>query len=286
MKRTLTGLFVALALAVSVATPAVAGDDEDPWGTGGTDDAAEVDFSDTTPAADNGPGTTPVYTEPGPWTEYRYVPTCSANAPEGGADALCMGAVATCDDGEIRFWVYTRRMSADNQPLSEWDQVGVQCRGLDDPAEGGPAVITEQMIFDQARQAAPKTVVHAEPVVKSYVNVPTNFYTEDQTVTTTVTVAGLDVDIRFTPSGFQWNFGDGGSGSGVGVKGAPVGGTGAVEHAFQRSGDYDITLTRTFAVKFRLPNGEVRDLSMPLSNTSAPYDLEIGEIQSLVTNVR
>jgi hypothetical protein len=285
MKRTLTGLFLALALALAMATPAAAGDG-DSWGTGGTDDTADVDFSNSTPATDHGPGTTPIYTAPGPWTEYRYVPTCSVNSPEGGADALCMGAVSTCDPGEIRFWVYTRQMSADNKPTSDWKQVGVQCRGADDPAEGGPAQITEQMIFDQARQAAPKTVVHAEPVTTSYVNVPTNFYADDEAVTTTVTVAGLNVDIRFTPTGYQWKFGDGGAGSGVGVKGAPVGGAGAVEHVFKRSGTYGITLTRTYAVRFRLPNGEVRELSMPLSNTSAPYDLKIGEIQSVVTDVR
>lgn len=286
MKRTLTGLFVALVLAAPLTAPAVAGEGDDPWGIGGTDDTAEVDFGDATPGSDNNSGTTPIYTDPGPWTEYRYVPTCSVNAPEGGADALCMGAVATCDAGEIRFWVYTRRMSADNEPLSDWERVGTQCRGADDPPEGGPVQITEQMIFDQARQAAPKTVVHAEPVVRSYVNVPTNFYAEDEAVTTTVTVAGLAVDVRFTPTGFQWNFGDGGSGSGAGVKGASVGAPGAVEHMFRRSGDYGITLTRTYAVRFRLPNGQIRDLSMPLSNTSAPYDLTIGEIQSVVTNVR
>lgn len=285
MKRTLAGLVLALTFAVPVTSPAMAGDD-DGWGVGGTGDTAEVDFGDSTPATEHGPGTTPIYTEPGPWTEYRYVPTCSANSVEGGADALCMGAVATCDEGEIRFWVYTRQMSADNKPLSDWKQVGVQCRGADDPAEGGPAQITEQMIFDQARQAAPKTIIHAEPVVKSYVNVPTNFYADDEAVTTTITVAGLNVDVRFTPTGFQWKFGDGGTGSGVGVKGAPVGGAGAVEHVFKRSGSYGITLTRTYAVKFRLPNGQIRDLSMPLSNTSAPYDLDIGEIQSVVTDVR
>ena len=285
MKRFLTGVVLALTLAMSITAPAVA-KDGDGWGVGGTGDVADVDFSDTTPTSDHGPGTTPIYTDPGPWTEYRYVPTCSANSVEGGADALCMGAVATCDRGEIRFWVYTRRMSADNKPLSDWKQVGTECRGADDPAEGGPAQITEQMIFDQARQAAPKTIIHAEPVVKSYVNVPTNFYADDEAVTTTITVAGLNVDVRFTPSGFQWKFGDGGTGGGVGVKGAPVGGAGAVEHIFKRSGDYGITLTRTYAVKFRLPNGEIRDLSMPLSITSAPYDLEIGEIQSVVTDVR
>jgi hypothetical protein len=285
MRRALIGMALVLGLALSVPGSALAGEGDD-WSNNGQGDTAVIEHTDTTPATDHGPGTTPIYTEPGPWTEYRYVPTCSVNSPEGGADALCMGAVSTCDPGEIRFWVYTRQMNADNEPTSDWKQVGVQCRGADDPAEGGPAQITEQMIFDQARQAAPKTVVHAEPVTKSYVNVPTNFYADDEAVTTTVAVAGLDVDIRFTPTGFQWKFGDDGTGTGVGVKGAPVGGRGAVEHVFQRSGDYGITLTRTYAVKFRLPNGEIRDLSMPLSNTSAPYDLAIGEIQSVVTDVR
>jgi hypothetical protein len=266
---------------VSVAGPAFAD-----WDGDGEGDTAVIEHGETKPGSEHGPVTTPIYTAPGPWTEYRYVPTCSVNAPEGGADVLCGAAVYTCDKGEIRFWVYTRQMSADNKPTSEWKRGGTVCRGADDPPEGGPVQITEQMIFDQAKQAAPKTVIHAEPVAKSYVNVPTNFYADDEAVTTTITVAGLNVDVRFTPTGFQWKFGDGGTGSGVGVKASPVGGPGAVEHVFQRSGDYGITLTRTYAVKFRLPNGQIMDLSMPLSNTSAPYDLEIGEIQSLVTDVR
>jgi hypothetical protein len=284
MRRILIGILLAMGLTVFAAAPGMAAGG-DGWDPNGDDDTAVIDYNGHTPGSE--PGTTPIYTDPGPWTDYKYVPTCSVNAPEGGADALCMAAVSTCDDGEIRFWVYTRQMDADNKPTSDWKmQPGTVCLGADDPRKGGPVQSTEQMIFVQAKKAAPKTIVHVEPTTKSYVNVPTNFYAEDQAVTTTVTVAGIDVRVRFTPSGYQWKFGDSGTGSGVGVKGAPVGGPGAVEYVYRRSGVYGVTLTRSFAVQFTLPNGQTLDLSMPLSNTSAPYDLTIGEIQSVVTDVR
>ena len=69
------------------------------------------------------------------------------------------------------------------------------------------------------------------------------------------------------------------------MKAARVGAADAVEHVYRRSGDYDVSLSRSFAVTVQLPGGEVLTLSVPLKNASVPYPLEIGEVQSVVTNV-
>ncbi|MDX6232514.1 MAG: hypothetical protein QOH68_1498 [Nocardioidaceae bacterium] len=232
------------------------------------------------------PGTQPVYADPRPWTEHRYIPTCSANAPEGGADALCGAAVSTCpEDGDIRYWNYTRTVYPDNRQPSEWKRGASVCRGLDDPVEGGPPVITTQMIREAAQQAAPETVVRVEPETTSYVNVPNNFYVDSAPRTTTVTLVGLAIPITFTPTTFSWSFGDGGSGSGAGVRQAAIGAPDAVEHEYRRQGDYAVTATRGFKVVATLPNGQVLTVDVPVTNTSAPYELGVGEIQSLVTKI-
>ena len=57
------------------------------------------------------------------------------------------------------------------------------------------------------------------------------------------------------------------------------------EHVYRRSGDYNVSLSRSFAVTVQLPGGQTLELSVPLKNESAPYPLEIGEVQSVVTNV-
>lgn len=250
---------------------------------------SQVDLGCEDGGGTGGPGNDdPVYTVPGPWTDYYYVPACDANGPPGqSADVLCMAAISTCPkDGDIRFYVYTREMGADNQPTGDWEQKGTQCRGADDPSEGGPAVITTFMIRDAAQAAAPKAVVRSEPATKSYVNLPTNFYTDDDAVTVDVTVLGISIPITFTPTGATWSFGDGGSGSGSGVKAAAVGAPGAVEHEYAKRGDYEVTVSRTFSAAATLPGGQTLTLDAPVTSTSAPYELEIGEVQSIVTGIR
>lgn len=229
----------------------------------------------------------PVYTVPGPWTEYRYLPTCSANTIENGGDVLCGAAISCPEDGDIRYWVYARTAypAADHREPTDWRRVRTECRGPDEISEGGQPVITEWMIREAAMQVVPRTVVHAEPVTTSYVNVPNNFYVDSAPATNTVTLIGIQIQITFTPTAFSWAFGDGASGSGAGIRKAAVGAAGAVEHDYRRQGTYEIRATRSFSVVAILPGGERLELGEPVSNTSAPYELEVGEIQSLVTDV-
>jgi hypothetical protein len=288
-------LLVAGAAAALMLLPsaALAGDDGD---FGGTADGDEAVFTGEQPGDNgngNGNGTgggDTVITIPKPYKEYRYVPNCSANAPEGGADALCGSAVYTCPEGEIRYRVYTRQHDADGSVAdgADWEaQPGTVCRGADDPEEGGPVRITTADIADEARKAAPATVVHVEPATKTYVNVPTNFYADTAGQEATVEVLGQPIAVQFRPSGFEWSFGDGAKGTGAGVKNAPVGASGAVEHLYRRSAKVEITLTRTFEVTFTAPGGITGTLPAPgVSNTSAPTALEVGEIQTLVTGGR
>jgi hypothetical protein len=282
---------LAMTAAVVLLTSVGAIADTDVFGDGDSAVVKGEDSStDQTGSGSGGGGGETVIKIPKPYKEYKYVPACSANTVEGGADALCGQAVYSCPtDGDIRYRVYTRQHDADGSVAdgADWEMGGTVCRGPNDPPEGGPVVITTADIADEARKAAPATVVHVEPGTKTYVNVPTNFYADTTVHDATVEVLGQQIGLQFRPTGFAWSFGDGASGTGAGVANSPVGGPGAVEHLYRRAADVEITLTRTFEVSFTAPGGVTGTLPAPgVSNTSAPMPLEVGEIQTLVTDGR
>jgi hypothetical protein len=241
---------------------------EDPGGTSGGDDGSE--------------GTSDVgYVPTGPTYEYRQVPNCLVNAPEGGADAMC-GAATNCpDQGDINYRIYRRIEGSDEM----WDMTGTQCLGPDESAAPPEPQVTEADVVDAAEAAAPDSEVHVEPATESYVNVPNNVYADSDAQTVTVEVLGQAIAVEFAPQRYAWEFGDGGTATGAGVEGADVGAAGAVEHRYRRGGDYGITLTRTFTVSFTLPSGEAVTIPGEISSTSDPYPLSIGEVQSVVTDV-
>lgn len=291
-RRILTVGAVVIASATLAASPAVAGDGDGTDFSGNTDGGDVViggqqDGSDG--GGSGGAGGDVVVTIPKPYLEYKYVPACSANAPEGGADALCGQAVYTCpEDRDIRYRVYTRQHLAngDVAPGADFEALpDTVCRGADDPPEGGPVQITTADIRDEARKAAPIPEVNVEPEDRSYVNLPTNVYASGDSVGATVTVLGQTIALTFEPTAWAWDFGDGGRASGQGIEGARVGQAGAVEHSYRRSGDASITVTRTYAVTFTVPGGQPTPLPGGVTATSEPYPLEIREIQATVTEL-
>lgn len=234
-------------------------------------------------------GSSPVLNIPEPFSTYKYAPDCDGSTVTAGGvlqgDDGCLRATAGCEDDEYRFKVFALEHTADGTPDDEGYQfTGSECRSLNDLDEGGPVQITLADIAEQARKAAPETVVNVEPVDRSYVNLPTNFYADSGAADATVTVLGQDIGLTFQPSGFAWSYGDGASGDGAGAAGSKVGAPGAVEHAYRRSGEVSVTLTRTFEVTYALPGGQTGTLPAPgVSNSSDPYPLEIREIQATVT---
>lgn len=280
----------ALAATVMTAAPAYANPD---WGW---EDDEIVGAQPGGGGGNSGGGnSTPIFTAPGPWTQTVYVPYCPTNTvfPVGDGteyqmtDALCTNWQFNCPEGEGRYWVFTRQREADGSVLPEnrgFSNSGNVCRGANDPApEDGPAQITIGDIIDRARAVAPEPVIGSEPGNHTYVNVPTNFYTDATDQQRSVDVLGFTIGLTFTPTDTTWDFGDGGSGSGVGVQGASVGDPGAVEHIYRRSGSHVITMSTSWQVSATLPNGESIQMPGVLTTSSAPLGLSVGEIQSIVT---
>lgn len=238
-------------------------------------------------------GNQPIYTVPVEYYEYAYVPHCPSNGPPGqGADALCTH-FSSCPQPEghegparvNRWLVYRMLMNPDGTPQTgDWEFVGSQCRGADDPPEGGPEVITEADIRVAVEGVVPVPAVAVEPAGRTYVNVPTNFVSDGTDQTTAVDVMGVSVQIQFTATDTRWSFGDGSTGTGTGIRNASVGQAGAVEHAYRRSGTYSVTVSRTYSVTFSLPDGQSASMD-GFSRSSPALSLPVGEVQSVVTRV-
>jgi hypothetical protein len=160
-----------------------------------------------------------------------------------------------------------------------------------DPAAPGPRrpppppQITTAMVTEAARVTAPTNAPHVEPGTVSYVNIPNNYWTETATVNDAVTILGVTIPLRWTPTSTTWNFGDGGTGAGDGIQGADVGAPGAIEHAYSRQGSYDITTTTTYNLSFVLPGQGAQTIQLT-APPSPPATLPVQEIQTLVSYAR
>lgn len=268
------------------------------WGggvdDGGVDVGGEDGGSETTPGGGNG-GTQ--ISVPGPWTQRVYVPACDRNSVtatgpgvgdyETVNDVLCTAFDAACPaDEDRRYYVFERRMGPDNRARDDnFSANGSVCRSINDPDETQPPTITVDQIIDQARALAPTPTFVIEPGDRTYVNVPTNFAADVAPVTVNVEVLGFTIPVEFTPGDVTWSFGDGGSGSGVGIRNASVGQSGAVEHAYVRSGQHAVSVTVAYDARIFVPNGDPITFDTPITRSSAPQSLEVGEIQSVVTQV-
>jgi len=254
---------------------------------GGVDIDCHNGGSQTTPGStDGGHGGTSVSNPVTQWTETRYVPTCSGNEVDGGSDALCMGAVASCPDKPaIRFWVYVRTVYADKSKApTQWEMTGTECRGPDEPTQTIPKV-TRQDVIDAVRALAPKATFEVQPATQTYVNVPNNYYAVAPDLDVPVTVFGLPIAVHFSNASVVWDFGDGSHGQGTGIKDAAVGQAGAIEHAYTQDGTYQVRVATSFHVAFDLPGGaHVEDDVQGFP--SDPVELQVGEIQTLVTDAR
>lgn len=276
---------------LSVGTPAFAGD----WD--GTQDGGGVDVGGGESGDGSTPGSGPItIAVPGPWTQRVYVPNCDINEVratgrgvgdyETVADVLCGGWTSCSAEEDNSYRVFERAMGADNRATEDhFSSAGTVCRSAPDPSESEPPTVSVADIMDRARALAPTPTFVIEPATKSYVNVPTNVAAEATALTVNVTVLGFTVPVEFTPGDVRWSFGDGGTATGVGIRNADVGESGAVEHVYGRSGDYAVTVTVDYDARILIPGGTPITFPTPIARTSAPQGLEVGEIQSVVTQV-
>ena len=287
MKKLLATVLLAVGLVVVPPGAAYAGDCDygSDNGGGGTTIGGECQETPDPQTGGDGDysGYEPSTGPPQPVYESYYTPACSANGPpgQGNPDALCQGAGSICeaqggDPGDLYMQVWRREV-----PGGNWESMGSECRGADEPTEEEPEA-TPEMVLDEAYAAAPRPTAHVQPGTRSFVNVPNNYFADAAGETVTVNVLGNPIQVTFTVNELTWDFGDGTSATGEGVKDASVGDPEAVEHAYARQGEYAITANTTVGVQFTLPNGQRISEPDAFSFSSEPVELPVGEIQTRV----
>lgn len=117
----------------------------------------------------------------------------------------------------------------------------------------------------------PSDLMIQPPNGRTLVNFDTNFYTDTETFTRTLTLLGRQVTLRITPASYAWRFGDGAS--------ATTTGPGAaypaldVTHDYARAGTVRPAVDTTYTADFRVGQGAWQPV--PGTVTIA------GEVQSL-----
>lgn len=286
MKRAFVVL-AALAAALWIGGPAMAGD---PIGGENTGDGTLIDGQHQEHSGIPGvyqPGQPYQHSEGPPPPLYKdyYTPACMTNGPPpGGGDAMCMAATSVCEaqgrQGDLFMQHWRQQVSP---TAGNWEFVGSECRGADDPVQQKPQ-ITVEMVLDQAYAAAPIPKAVVQPGNRSYVNLPNNYYAEAPSQTVPVVVLGQTIPVTFTVTDVRWDFGDGASATGTGIENADLHQPGAIEHGYAAQGTYDITATSVISVSFTLPGGGQQDLPGVLEIPSAATTLPVGEIQTRVDN--
>jgi hypothetical protein len=286
-----SALLLALGLLIGFPATASAGCD---YGSGAGNDGIDIGVgcgNQDQGGGGGGPGTPATgggYT--GPLYEHYYTPACSVNGPPGAGnpDALCMGAVSICDNRpggkDDIFMQHWRRQVFPEE--GRWEHMGNECRGADEATEKEPEV-TADMVVDSVRALAPQPTAAVQPGNRSFVNIPNNYYAEDAAdQTVNVQLLGKSIAVEFGVDSVTWDFGDGSTATGAGVKDATLGQQGAVEHAYEAQGDYEITATTHLSVHFTLPNGQTVDMPNVFAIDSEPVTLPVAEIQTRVDATR
>ena len=130
---------------------------------------------------------------------------------------------------------------------------------------------------------ASKLVVQP-PNGRTLVNFATNFYTDTETFTRTITLLGQQVDLRITPATYTWRFGDGTTTSTT----TP----GAAYPDLQITHDYTTATTvtpavdTTYTADFRVDNSPWRPVPGTVTIPGATVDLDVVEATPTLVGYR
>lgn len=218
------------------------------------------------------------------------VPACDGNTPGvTSPEALCNAATTTCPvPGEVRFWVFSARLSETGEVLPPWTDTGNEvCRG--GPVEQAVAAApTPQLSLEDFRSLP---LPPGQPLIEPaggnvLINVPTNVYVQAEPHTLTTTLLGLAVQVRATPVSYQWDFGDGTPPLTTSDPGAPYPEL-RVTHTYTERGTPEVVLTTAYTGEYSVAGGPWLPVPGQASVTSDPIPLRVlAGTNSLVADPR
>lgn len=215
-------------------------------------------------------------------------PTCPGNRLRGSSE-LCNGALLTCPEGLIRYWIWQRETQVRRDPATGavarepggWQQLPDSfCLGSDDPGvpDYGRAISLVQQGFRDL--PLPKAAVEVAPSPTSLVNVATAFFAGgEQTFSQTVEpVPGISVVVTAKPTRWTWTWGDGKTGTfdTAGVPRRPV-----VSHLYPAARDYEARVVVSWTGRFRIAGStQEYEIPTPASVPSPPVTVQVREART------
>ena len=111
------------------------------------------------------------------------------------------------------------------------------------------------------------------PNGRTLVNFDTNFFTDGDELSRTVTLLGRQVELRIWPERYGWRFGDGATRwtSGPGAAYPDL----EITHRYLRKGQVAPSVDTTYAAQFRVGGGPWRDVAGTVTIPGTPEALRI-----------
>ncbi|TFD77675.1 hypothetical protein [Cryobacterium fucosi] len=138
------------------------------------------------------------------------------------------------------------------------------------------------------RPAAPTQQM--EPRGWSVVGLPTNFIATASVHTRSGVLLGFPAEVRFTPVGFRWNFGDGqgldsaGGGASWAVLNLPEFSDTPTSHTFTETGGRSITLSVVYSAEYRFAGRDWRAVRGTLAVPTTPLSAVVAEARTVLVN--
>lgn len=218
----------------------------------------------------------------GPAYAYAYAPTCSGNGPPPGDTDLCLAATTSCDDGEVRLWVYRREVDpVTRAPRGPWRRLdGTIC--VDGRDAAAPAIARlPGLVRQEWREADLRASgVRYEPRDGGVVNVETIFHadTPSTVVVPVGSLLGYDVTITATATSYVWSWGDGTSTTTAGP-GAPYPSR-DVTHVYRAPGRYAVSVTVTYQGSYTVDGGPPQPIAGTVTVAGPPSGIRVREARA------
>jgi hypothetical protein len=242
--------------------------------TGGQWVGVQITCSDP---STHSPGTVaPAGGQPDPYLAYRWTSVCATDFDVRPGDLSCAYAM-TCPSVDERRWQLWGRL-----PNGNWTTVTTGCFGGRPPAYVPPTVTPGQVLEALRRVGLPALPTVVQPAGKTLVNFDTNFYTQPQPVTLSLTLLRQRVQVEATPATYRWDFGDG-TISTTADPGAAYPDL-AVTH---RYADARVTVfpsvETTYTARFRVGSGDWQDVGGTVTAAGPSTALRIAEATPLLS---
>ncbi len=146
----------------------------------------------------------------------------------------------------------------------------------DIPAEAAATIqLTPDMVASAFARIPlpPSKLVVQPPNGRTLVNFETNFYTESEPFTRSVTLLGQRVQLEITPASFGWRFGDGESRS-TSSPGSAYPDL-EVTHRYLRKGRVAASVDTTYTASYRVNGGPSQPVPGSVTIPGAPVSLQV-----------